>query len=97
MGRYLWWNDGTKMVGSFGIFDDPEAIFLTRMDVLPLRPCLFKTTCIMRHMGNDAYLCPRLEHLLTTLTFLLGRSDELSILVESGTSGANQEGDDVDE
>lgn len=48
----------TKLARYFGIFDESEAMFFTRMDGHQLYPCLFKTACIVKDLGNDTYLVP---------------------------------------
>ncbi|CAH1437137.1 unnamed protein product [Lactuca virosa] len=48
----------TRLAHSFGIFDEPEATFLTRMDGRPLQPPLFKTARIVRDFGNNHFSVP---------------------------------------
>lgn len=48
----------TRLACSFVIFDQPEAIFHTRMDGGPLDTYSFKTACILRDFGNDNYSVP---------------------------------------
>ncbi|CAH1413520.1 unnamed protein product [Lactuca virosa] len=48
----------TKLAKSFGIFEEPGAMFLTRTESRPLHPRLLKTACIVTDMVNETYLVP---------------------------------------
>ncbi|CAH1437955.1 unnamed protein product [Lactuca virosa] len=48
----------TKLARYFGLLDDPDDMFLTRMDGRSLLPSLFKIVCIVKDMENDTYSVP---------------------------------------
>ncbi|CAI9288735.1 unnamed protein product [Lactuca saligna] len=48
----------TKLARYFGVFDELDARFLARIEGHPLQPYLFKTSRIMKDMGNDTYTIP---------------------------------------